>query len=428
MNLPDTLSGWLAFQLAGSRNEIVLGLDRVRAVAAELGLGRPAPLVVSVAGTNGKGSTVAFLEAIARAGGRRVGAYTSPHLLRYNERIRIDGVDVSDRQLCAVFARIETARAKASVPLTYFEHSTLAALQLFADAGLDLAILEVGLGGRLDAVNLVDADVAIVTSIDLDHQDWLGHDRDSIAREKAGIFRSGAIAVLAERAPREALLERAREVGADTLRAGEDYDWHVGADGWSWRSSAGRELALPPPHLAGEVQLANASAAIAALDAIGPRLPLEAAAFAQGVGSASVAGRLQGVESRGRSWLLDVAHNPQAAGVLMHWLDVAYPKRSVVAVFGGLADKDTAGIVAPLQHRVRHWFCGGLDAQTPRGLPGETLAQRVRDAGASASAHATIEQALEAACAKSEASDLIVCFGSFFVVAATLQALGTPAT
>ncbi len=427
MNLPDTLSGWLAFQLAGSRDEIVLGLDSVRAVADELRLGRPAPLVVSVAGTNGKGSTVAFLEAIARAGGRRVGAYTSPHLLHYNERIRIDGVVASDQQLCAVFALIEMARARAGVPLTYFEFGTLAALQLFADAGLDLAILEVGLGGRLDAVNLVDADVAIITAIDLDHQDWLGHDRDSIAREKAGIFRGGAIAVLAERDPQQALLARAREVGANVLRAGLDYDWRIGSGEWSWRSTTGHEFALPLPQLAADVQFANASAAIAALHAIGPRLPLEATAFAQGVGSASVAGRLQSVESRGRTWLLDVAHNPQAARVLGQWLDAAYPDRPVVAVFGGLADKDTAGIVAPLQHRVRHWFCGGLDALSPRGLPGEALAQRVRAGGAEASAHATIEQALEAASVNAEGSELIVCFGSFFVVAATLQALGRPA-
>ena len=426
--MPNTLEGWLAFQLAGSRAEIVLGLERVRTVAAALRLGRPARLIVSVAGTNGKGSTVAFVEAIARAGGHRVGAYTSPHLLRYNERIRIDGIDASDEELCAAFARIESAREQAGVSLTYFEYGTLAVLLLFADAAIDLAILEVGMGGRLDAVNLVDGDVAIVTSIDLDHQEWLGQDRETIAREKAGIFRAGAIAVLAERDPPHALPERARDIGASTRNAGVDYDWSVDSGDWRWRSNTGRELRLPLPQLAGVVQFSNASAAIAALDALALRLPLEEAAFAQGVRQASVPGRLQRVQWRDRNLLLDVAHNPQAAGALDELLEAAYGDRTVMAVFGGLADKDTAGILAPLKHRVRHWFCGGLEAQSPRGLPGDTLADRVRLAGASASGHQTVEQAFKAACAAAASDELIVCFGSFFVVAAMMQALDTSST
>lgn len=418
-----TLDDWLAYQLAGSRTEIVLGLDRVRAVAVSLSLPPPAPLVVSVAGTNGKGSTVAFLEAIARAGGYRVGAYTSPHLLRYNERIRIDGIAVDDERICGAFTRIERGRIDAGVMLTYFEYATLAALLLFADTGVELAILEVGLGGRLDAVNLVDADVAIVTSIDLDHQDWLGIDRETIAREKAGIFRRDAIAVIAERDPPTTLRERANEIGTRVLAAGTDYDWKQDVDGWRWSSSSGRTLDLPMPNLAGLAQLGNASAAIAALEGLVTRLPVTDAAFAHGVRSAKLTGRLQIAIWQGREVLLDVAHNPQAARTLSDWLSANQAGREIVAVFGGLADKDTAAIVAALHSQIRHWYCAGLDAESPRGMTDSEVAARVIAAGDSASAHPTVPKAFKAACELSSPSALIVGFGSFFVVAALLREL-----
>ena len=421
--MPRTLKDWLAFQLAGSRAEIVLGLERVRAVAAALELKSPATLVVSVAGTNGKGSTVAFLEAMARAGGHRVGAYTSPHLLRYNERIRIDGAEADDQQICAAFARIEQARIEADASLTYFEYGTLAALLLFGEAGLDLAILEVGLGGRLDAVNLIDADAAIVTSIDLDHQEWLGHDRETIAREKAGIFRRGAIAVVAERDPPAALQHRANEVGARVLAAGHDYDWTVDGSSWRWQSNGGRTLALPAPNLPGAAQFGNASGAIAALVGLSSRFPLADRAFADGVRDARLIGRLQLTRWQEREVLLDVAHNPQAARTLSDWLHTHYPGRGIVAVFGGLADKDTAAIVLALRVQIRHWFCGGLEAGAQRGLSGSALAARVDAAGGRASEHSTVLEALAAARDRSAPDELVVAFGSFFVVTAVLREL-----
>lgn len=420
---PSTLDEWLTFQLSGSRTEIVLGLERVRAVAGVLGLVRPAPLVVSVGGTNGKGSTVAFLEAVVRAGNYRVGAYTSPHLLRYNERIRINGAVVADDAICAAFGRIEVARTQAGVTLTYFEYGTLAALLLFEAAELDIAVLEVGLGGRLDAVNVVDADVAIVTSIDLDHQEFLGYDRDSIAREKAGIFRRGAIAVLAERQPPPALHESAGQAGARVLAAGTDYDWNTDGAGWRWSSRSGRTVQLPWPQLTGAKQLQNASAAIAALDALAPQIPLSDATFAKGVHAAALSGRLQMLHWQGREILLDVAHNPQAARALSKWLRACHAEREIVAVFGGLADKDTAAIVAPLHAQIGHWCCGGLEADSPRGLSGNALAKRVTAAGAIASEHPTVAAAFQAACERAAVGDLVVGFGSFYVVAALLREL-----
>ncbi len=422
--MPRSLEEWLAFQLAGSRNEIVLGLERVAEVARQLGLARPAPLVISVAGTNGKGSTVAFLDAVSRAAGHRVGAYTSPHLLRYNERIRIAGVEARDDAICAAFERVEEGRVAADVPLTYFEYGTLAALDLFAGARLDLAILEVGLGGRLDAVNIVDADVAIVTGIDLDHQQWLGNDRDAIAREKAGIFRAGAFAVLAERAPPLSLRSRAVEVNAKIVAAGIDYDWTQDlGEGWTWRHTEGRALDLPTPGLRGTRQLANASAAIAALDAVRTRLPIGQDAFAAGVRDVQLPWRLQHFRTAGRDVVLDVGHNPQAARVLSEHLRECHAASPVVAVFGCLADKDTAAIVAALQGCVMHWYCGGLDAETARGLAGSDLARRVREAGAPASAHATVSDAWDAACRHAPPEAMVIAFGSFFLASKLMREL-----
>src|SRR6188474_552371 len=228
-----TLDQWLEYQLRTHPQQIAMGLERVREVHARLGCGRPGALVVTVGGTNGKGSTVAFIEAIARAAGLRTGAFTSPHLLRYNERVRIDGHDVEDAALTGAFERIEQARG--DVPLTYFEFGTLAALLVFADAGLDLAILEVGLGGRLDAVNIIDADVAVLTTVDLDHQDYLGNDRETIGADKAGIFRAGKPCVLGERDPPSSVLRHAYQIGAFAIRGHSNYLVERREDGWSWR-------------------------------------------------------------------------------------------------------------------------------------------------------------------------------------------------
>ncbi|CRX70544.1 unnamed protein product [Stenotrophomonas maltophilia] len=255
-----------------------MGLERVRAVATAMGLGAPAKRTIVVGGTNGKGSTVAFIEAIARAAGWKVGAYTSPHLLRYNERVRIDGQDVDDAALVAAFSAVEAARGETT--LTYFEYGTLAALQLFADAGLDLAVLEVGLGGRLDAVNIVDADVAVITTVDIDHAEWLGEDREAIGTEKAGIIRGWKPVILGETDPPSSVLARAYLVGANAIRGGSDYFYEpIDAQRWRWRD-VGLRMELPTPALAGPIQLANAGAAIAALRALDKPVPRAAWAVA----------------------------------------------------------------------------------------------------------------------------------------------------
>ena len=312
VDAPTTAAGldaWLAYIESRHPRSIDLGLERVREVATRMALGRPAAQVVTVAGTNGKGSTVAFVEAIARAGGWKVGAYTSPHLLRYNERVRIDGEEASDQSLVAAFAAVEASRG--DTPLTYFEYGTLAALWLFGRSALDLAVLEVGLGGRLDAVNIVDADVAVVTTVDIDHTDWLGSDREAIGREKAGIARAWKPLVLGEVDPPSSVLRHAYAIGANAIRLGSDF-FHepVDAAHWRWRE-VGAELVLPHPRLDAPAQRANAATAIAALRALPRALPSHA--WAEGVAGARLAGRLQRFEPDGVEVVVDVAHNAQAA-------------------------------------------------------------------------------------------------------------------
>ena len=410
-----TLSQWLDHQQAVHPKSIDLGLDRIGAVAARLGLGRPARHVLTIGGTNGKGSTVAFAEAIARAAGLRVGAYTSPHLRRYNERVRIDGADAGDEALVAAFERIEAARG--DVPLTFFEYGTLAALLLFEAAALDLAILEVGLGGRLDATNLVDPDVAVITTVDLDHQDWLGDDREAIGAEKAGILRAGRPAVLAEKDPPSSVLRRAYAIGALAIRGHSDYLVDDLGDGrWRWRQP-GREIDLPPPGLAAPAQRDNAAAAMAALLALDLDIP--DVAFAAGVRDARVPGRLQRLPGTPET-VLDVAHNPQGARQLASWL-AAHPRRTR-AVFSVLADKDLAGIVAPLAAHIATWHVAPITDAGPRGLPVDTLAARLLAAlpEADVRPHASLGNALAAARAAAGADERVLVFGSFHTVAEAL--------
>jgi dihydrofolate synthase/folylpolyglutamate synthase len=427
---PMGLADWLDYQQRVHPRAIELGLERVREVWHRLGAPAPAPLVITVGGTNGKGSTVAFLEAMLAADGRRVGAYTSPHLLHYNERVRVAGVDVDDAALTDAFARIEAARLgaageagpDAAVALTYFEYGTLAALWIFAHAGLDVAVLEVGLGGRLDAVNLVDADASVVTTVDLDHQDWLGDDRDSIGREKAGIFRAGRPAIVAESDPPAALLAEAGRIGAALCRAGRDYAYEVDADGaWRWRSGA-TALALPPPGLCAPCQHANAAGAIAVLQALRGRLGWNPAAIARGIAEARIGARLQRFGGD-PELVVDVAHNPQAAGVLAQWLRRAPPRGRTLAVFGALADKDVRGIVGAVAARVDRWYPAGLDRDSPRGLDAHALAGLLADPDDAhvAAASADVEAALAAACADARPGDRVLAFGSFFVAAAALR-------
>lgn len=415
-----TLDEWLDYQQRIHPREIELGLDRIRAVWERLGSPAPAPTVISVGGTNGKGSTVAFLEAMTRAAGLRVGAFTSPHLLAYNERMRIDGVDSDDAALIDAFERIELARGE--IALTYFEFNLLAAVCLFADANLDLAVLEVGLGGRLDAVNLIDADAAIVTTIDLDHQDWLGNDRDSIGREKAGIFRAGRPAVIGESNPPEGLLAEAKLTGANMIRRDAGFAVERQSHYWIWRSNA-IELELPLPALSASAQIDNAASAIAALHALRGRLGWNPRALAAGIADARLPGRLQrSVSETGIELLIDVAHNPQAARQLAQYLSDHPPRGRSIAVFGALVDKDVAAIVAVLDGAFDRWYLGGLDGSTARGLDATTLHGRVAPALSSGvTKHADIADALDAAQASARSGDLVVAFGSFHVAATAMK-------
>ena len=416
-----TLPDWLAFIERQHPNAIAMGLERVRDVAARMGLGKPAPHVVTVAGTNGKGSTVAFVEAIARAQGLRVGAYTSPHLLRYNERVRIDGHDVGDEALIEGFEAVEAARS--GTPLTYFEYGTLCALWLFARAGLDLVVLEVGLGGRLDAVNIVDADAAILTTVGLDHQDWLGGDLEAIGFEKAGIARPFKPLVLGDDDPPASVLRHAYAIGAPAWRIANDFFAEpVDAGHWRWRE-VGYEIVLPLPMQAqgAPVQLRNAACAIAALRALD--LPLEDAALARGVADAAVPGRLQRFERGGVEIIVDVGHNPQAAVALADWLR-AQPKRRTLAVYAALADKDAAGVVTALSDTVDGWLLAGTLDAGPRGSDAGALAQRlVGTAAAGGSRYADVTGALAAALAQAAPDGRVLAFGSFHAASEALRSL-----
>jgi len=423
-----SLAEWLDYQQRIHPRSIELGLARVGEVWRRMGAPVPAPVVITVGGTNGKGSTVAFLEAMLAADGKRVGCYTSPHLLRYNERVRVAGVDVDDALLIEAFERIEAAREVATVdeiPLTYFEFGTLAALWIFSRAGLDAALLEVGLGGRLDAVNIIDADAAVVTTVDLDHQDWLGNDRDSIGREKAGIFRVGRPAIIGMREPMQGLLEETTRLGADMVRAGHDYTVIVRDAGWQWHSGASG-LELPLPTLAAACQVDNAAAAITAIFKLRDRLGWSPGALGVGVRKARVPARLQLLATPGAAdVIVDVAHNPQAARELARWLGDNPIAGRTFAVFGALDDKDVGGIVTPLLPYIDSWILAGLAGLTSRGLPVAPLQAHVR-AAASPSVAAACDDprtALARACALASPQDRVVAFGSFYVAAEVLEAM-----
>ncbi|TBR39086.1 MULTISPECIES: bifunctional tetrahydrofolate synthase/dihydrofolate synthase [Dyella] len=417
-----TLAEWLSFQERVNVRSIELGLDRVRTVWQRMGAPVLARHVITVGGTNGKGSTVALLEAILRAGGARTGCYTSPHLLRYNERIRIDGVDADDAALVASFERIEAARG--DLPLTYFEFGTLAALDVFAREPLDVAVLEVGLGGRLDAVNIIDADVAVVTTVDLDHMDWLGPDRDVIGREKAGIARAGRPVIVGDMSPPQGLLDALALAAARVERAGIDFQVEPGADGWRWIHRDGTRLDLPQPSLAAPVQIANAATAIAALHALGEAGPLDIqqlhVAARQALPRVRVPARLQSLGGDPEV-IVDVGHNPQAASALAQWFE-AQGLAPVHAVYGALADKDVDGVMRAVGAHVAKWHLAGLDGDTPRGLPASALAERLGAnlPGAEFATYTDVATALDAARGQAGAGARILAFGSFFVAAAAL--------
>ncbi|WP_312919950.1 bifunctional tetrahydrofolate synthase/dihydrofolate synthase [Stutzerimonas nitrititolerans] len=415
-----SLGDWLAYLEQLHPTAIDMGLERAREVAVRLGLGRPARRIVTVTGTNGKGSTCAFIASLLHAQGLKVGVYSSPHLLRYNERVQIDGEQASDEALCAAFAAVEAARG--DVSLTYFEMGTLAAFWLFQQAGLDAAVLEVGLGGRLDAVNLIDADVSVVTNIGLDHSEWLGDSRDSVATEKAGIFRSGKPALCGDLHPPASLLDCAASLPAPLYLRGRDFDLALDAQGWHWRgvSSAGEPLELHDLPLL-SLPVENAALAIQAFVLLEPGWQPERVADV--LLQTRVTGRLdrRTLRSKGQDvpLLLDVGHNPHAASYLAESLAARPPAGRRLAVFGLLADKDLDGILDVLLPRVDEWAVAPL--ATPRSAPAGDLQDALLRRGVSVSIHAGVAQALEAQLAQAEEGDEILLFGSFYCVAEALE-------
>ncbi len=417
MRHASTLSEWLAYLETLHPKAIAMGLDRVSAVFARLGVALTCP-VITVGGTNGKGSTCALLECMLRAGGYRVGAYTSPHLLRYNERVRIDGAEATDEALLEAFAAVESVRL--TTPLTYFEFGTLAALCLLARAELDVVVLEVGLGGRLDAVNVVDADVAIVTTVAIDHVDYLGTTREEIGREKAGIFRPGAFAICADRSPPATLLAQASAIDARLLRIGIDYDFTAHDGQWSYRGPGGARHGLPMPALRGAYQLANAATALATLDVLRHRLAVSMGAIREGLVSVELTGRLQVLPGRPVT-VLDVAHNPQAAAALSDGLASMGFHPRTWAVFGIMADKDIDSVIAALLPRVDRWYIASLPP--PRGATALDLRLRLEAAGVAPADIRDFADPASAYRAAREAvaeADRIIVFGSFLTVAAAL--------
>jgi dihydrofolate synthase/folylpolyglutamate synthase len=419
------LADWLAWQETLHPNAIDLGLDRLQRTLDRLGWRRPACPVITVAGTNGKGSCVALTARILREAGYRVGTFTSPHLLRYNERIVIDGAEVSDDALVGVFERIDAARGADT--LTFFEFNAAAALLVFADAALDAVVLEVGMGGRLDAVNVVDADVALVTSIDLDHCEWLGRDRETIGREKAGIFRAGRPAIFGARDMPASIREAAQSVGAELQQLGRDFEWIRSGARWTWRGRAGEQRDLPAPALHGEIQLDNSSAVLAALATLESRLRVPRSAIERGLQTVTLPGRFQVVPQTTQpdiEWILDVAHNPAAAHTLAAQLALREGSGRTIAVCGVLGDKDIDGIVGEVGHSFDAWVIVGL--QGARALAPDALATRVRNLGANVEAVAAdVVAGCLAAQALAEAGDRIVVFGSFLTVGPALGWLYT---
>jgi dihydrofolate synthase/folylpolyglutamate synthase len=416
----QSLSEWLAYIDRIHPKSILLGLERVAKVRDRLGRSTAA-VVFTVTGTNGKGSTCAMLEAILIAAGYKVGLYTSPHLLRYNERVRINGAPVQDSRLCAAFEVVEAART--DVLLTYFEFGTLAAWEIFTSESLDAVILEVGLGGRLDAVNAFDCDCALLTSIAIDHADYLGTTRESIGAEKAGIFRRGKPAIVADSDAPSSVIDHAAAVGAELLLLGRDFGFRRQERQWMFWGESGRRAGLAYPALRGARQLVNASAALAALDALRARLPVGMQDVRNGLALVQLPGRFQVLPGR-PVVVLDVAHNPQAAAVLAENLDEMgfYPK--TVAVFGMLQDKDIAGVCRALNAQVSLWFAA--DLAVPRGAMSVILSEGLVGAGVARDTvfhFRTPREAYASARKQANENDRIVVFGSFHTVAEILGAI-----
>jgi len=412
----NSLSDWLSWQEGFHPRSIDLGLDRAARVFELLNPEAIKPPTIIVAGTNGKGSCIAYLEAIYRAQGYRVGAYTSPHILKYNERIRIDGESVADDIICQAFERIDTARN--DVSLSYFEFGTLAALDIFWRSDLDIQLLEVGLGGRLDAVNIIDSDVSLITSICIDHVDWLGETREAIAYEKAGIFRESISAIIGDINPPESLSEQAAKIHTPLFKINKDFTFQHKENYWDWRCLSNKQASyqsLPEPALKGEHQFRNAASVLMAVTEMQDLLPVTEQAIHQGLKAVQLKGRFQFIESN-IPVLLDVAHNPQAVTTLLHYLQSHFSGKKIHAVFAMMKDKDIAAVIEIIKPVIADWFIAPLN--NPRTANEAAMKEYFKQCEVTEVnfGFQNFSEAYEAAEKKAETNDLIVVFGSFFLV------------
>ncbi len=424
-----TLEEWLALQESVHPKTIDLGLARVSSVARALRIDKPSCPVITVGGTNGKGSTVTHVEAFLRAGGVTTGLFTSPHFIRYNERICVNGTNCSDAELVSAFERIESARG--ATTLTFFEFNALAALLIFTDRGVQSMVLEVGLGGRLDAANLVDADVGVVCSIGFDHRDWLGDTLELIGAEKAGIFRSGRPAVLGTSEMPASVFAAIDTIGAQPIVAGKDFTWEIQGKQWEYRGLRHTLRGLPPSALAGSIQYRNAATALAAVESLDPRrlgpgFGVDERSVSRALGMVRLAGRFQVVSRSGSAeWILDIAHNEPAAKIFAaHVKERPLPSAGsrTVAVVGILGDKDAPEIVGALQPLVDHWFLCSLPG--PRGVSAAQLAQRLNLPSEKVTLAGSVAAGCEAARAATGGADRVLVFGSVYTVGPALQWLG----
>jgi dihydrofolate synthase/folylpolyglutamate synthase len=415
----DSLDEWLTWLATLHPKQIDMSLDRVTGVLQALDIADPPCKVITVAGTNGKGSCVALLEASYRAAGYAVGAFTSPHLNAFNERIRFNGRDLEDAALVELFSLIDEARGE--LTLSYFEASAVAAMLHFARAGADVAVLEVGMGGRLDAVNAIDADAALIVSIDLDHMEWLGSDRDQIGREKAGIVRPGRPVVVADRAPPEGLVDEISLRGGKPSMIGVDFSIDESADHFQYRVANRPPRLFPRPAFGGRIQLDNAAAVVAVIDSMQAALPVGDDAISTGLKSARIKGRFDRAMIDGVEWIFDVAHNPAAAALFHSALGELAPAARTLAVFGAMRDKDLNKVLAQFVPDVDAWFVGGIDSD--RGAGPEAIAAILTDLGArDVSVFTDVSAAARAALAKP--ADRVLVFGSFYSVGPAMEVVG----
>ena len=420
----SSLQEWLNWQETLHPSTIELGLDRVTTVFKRLHPTLPSVPVITVAGTNGKGSSVALLESIYQSGGYQTGVYASPHLLRYNERIHLNGEEVSDDKICEAFERIDQARLENNeeISLTYFEFGTLAALDIFFRAKPDIIVLEVGLGGRLDAVNIIDADVALITSIGIDHTAWLGHDRETIAKEKAGIMRAGRPVIFSSPDMPKSIADKAKEVGAVLFQRGKDFDWQNGTGyaAWDWKSNTLQRSALPHSNLRGTHQLDNAAGVLMVIEQLADRLSINQKQIKDGLLSVTITGRFQ-CQFGQPMHILDVAHNESSMACLAELLELQVCGGNNVAVLGMLDDKAHAESLAVMLPEIKHWYVTDLDV--PRGAKAEKLAAVLKDLDKNTRVDCfkNVEQAISAADASAEEGDRVIIFGSFHTVELALR-------